>query len=65
MRKSMNFLKKFFSAPKNEEVEHLKARVSQAEKLLLQISEDPCTKISFKMSLDIWDFIHSDELKKN
>ena len=61
----MKFLKKFFSAPKNEEVEHLKARITQAEKLLSQISEDPCTKISFNVSLNIWDFLHSEELKKS
>ena len=61
----MKFLKKFFSANKNEEVEHLKARITQAEKLLSQISEDPCTKISFNVSLDIWDFLHSEELKKS
>ena len=61
----MKFLKKFFSATKNEEVEHLKARITQAEKLLTQISEDPCTKISFNVSLDIWDFLHSEELRKS
>ena len=61
----MKFLKKFFSATKNEEVEHLKARITQAEKLLSQISEDPCTKISFNVSLDIWDFLHSEELRKS
>ena len=61
----MKFLKKFFSATKNEEVEYLKARITQAEKLLSQISEDPCTKISFNVSLDIWDFLHSEELRKS
>jgi hypothetical protein len=61
----MKFLKKIFSSPKNEEVEYLKARITQAEKLLSHISEDPCTKISVNISLDIWDFLHSEELSKN
>lgn len=60
----MKFLKKLFSAPKNQEVEYLKARIAQAEKLLSQISEDPCTKISVNVSLDIWEFLHSDEIDK-
>jgi hypothetical protein len=61
----MKFLKKLFNTPKNKEVEHLKARITQAEKLLSQISEDPCTKISVNVSLDIWDFLHSEELSKS
>lgn len=61
----MKFLKKFFSTPKNEEVEHLKARITKAENLLSQISEDPCTKISVNVSLDIWDFLHSEEFRKS
>lgn len=60
----MNFLKKLFGSSKNEEVEYLKARIAQAEKLLTEIGEDPYTKISVKMSLDIWDFLHSKELEE-
>ena len=60
----MNFLKKLFGSSKNEEIEYLKARIAQAEKLLAEIGEDPCTKISVKTSLDIWDFLHSEEFSK-
>jgi hypothetical protein len=60
----MNFLKKLFGTPKNEEMEYLKARIIQAEELLSQISEDPYTKISIRSSFQIWDFLHPEETNK-
>lgn len=58
----MKFLKKIFSNFKNEEKEYLKERVAKAEEILSRINKDPNTKISFKISLDIWDFLNSEEI---
>lgn len=57
----MNFLKKLFGT--SHEVEHLKERLKKAEELLKRISEDEYTKIPVNLSLDIWDFLNSEELK--
>lgn len=60
----MNFLKKMFGKSSNEEIEYLKAKLKKAEDILKRISEDDYTKISVDSSLDIWEFLHSEELDK-
>tara|TARA_R110000868_G_C10953014_1_gene767965 strand:- start:1171 stop:1365 length:195 start_codon:yes stop_codon:yes gene_type:complete len=61
----MNFLKTLFKKSSNKEIVHLKERLKQAEELLTCISEDQHAKISVNTSLDIWEFLHSEEINKN